>query len=177
MDLGNMRLQEGIFLDQTALKVGVKGISECAGATFVSHYLDRSLNERGRSRVFVSRPDKYAVSDNDFEYEDEDIIVGVIDPLPSRLMEGAEAIEELTNCRTPVVWLVNRDNPGVNRRAMQRYLCFEPEFSQAEVPREIICRAEYNCVELDELHKLEGIEKLAEYLKVFLRNQLFRFVP
>ena len=177
MDLGNMRLQEGIFLDQSALKVGVKGISECAGATFGSHYLDRSLNERGRSRVFVSRPDKYVVSDNDFEYEDEDIIVGVIDPLPSRLMEGAEAIDELMNCSTPVVWLVNRDNPGVNRRAMQRYLCFEPEFSQAEVPREIICRAEYNCVELDELHKLEGIEKLAEYLKVFLRNQLFRFVP
>ena len=53
---------------------------------------------------------------------------------------------------------------------MQRYLCFSPEFSQTEIPREMICRAEYNCVELDELLKLEGIEKLAEYLKKFLSN-------
>lgn len=164
-------------MDRSALRIGVKGITGGSGATFVSRYLDRNLNERGKSKVFVSRPDKYVVSDTDFEYENEDIIVGVIDPLPSCLIEGAEVIEKLMNCSTPVIWLVNRDNPGVNRRTMQRYLCFEPEFSQAEVPREIICRAEYNCIELDELYKLEGIEKLAEHLKIFLRNQLFRFVP
>lgn len=167
MDLGNMRLQEGIFLDKTALKIGVKGISAKAGASFVSYNLDRILNERGRSRVFVSRPDKYIVTDSCFEYEDEDVIVGVIDPLPSLLMDGADMIEELLSLKTPVVWIVNRDNPGVNRTMMRKYLCFTPEFSQAEVPREIIVRAEYNCLELNELIKLEGIEKLADYLKVF----------
>ena len=79
----------------------------------------------------------------------------------------ADMIEELLSLKTPVVWIVNRDNPGVNRTMMRKYLCFTPEFSQAEVPREIIVRAEYNCLELNELIKLEGIEKLADYLKVF----------
>ena len=172
MDFGNMRLQEGIFLDRSVLKIGVKGISECVGATFVAHYLDRSLNDRGKLKVFVSRPDRYAVTDNSFEYDEQDVIVGVIDPLPSRLMEGAEVIEELLNSGTPVIWLLNRDNPGVNRRLMKKYLCFTPEFSQEEIPREMLCRAEYNCVELDELSGLEGIEKLAEHIKALFKDRL-----
>ena len=106
MDLGNVRLQEGILLDKSAFRIGVKGISNGAGASFASHYLDRALNERGRTRVFVSRPDKYIVFDSLFENEDVDIIVGIIDPLPSRLIEGAEMIEELLDQRTPVVWMI-----------------------------------------------------------------------
>ena len=69
------------------------------------------------------------------------------------------------DCGSDVIWMLNRDNPGVNSRALKKYLGFIPEFIQQEIPRESICRAEYNCIELPETIKLEGVEKLAAYLK------------
>ena len=171
MDLGNMRLQEGILLEKTIPVIGVKGISKGAGTSFVVHHLDRILNERQKSRVFVSRPDRYHVMEEPEDPRDADVMVGVIDPLPSALMDGASSIDELMNCGVKTVWIVNRDNPGVNRRSMLKYLHFMPEFSQEEIPREVICRAQYNCVELGEIYQLEGIEKLAEHLKKYLSYQ------
>lgn len=164
MDLGNMRLQEGIFLDRSAVVIGVKGISKGAGATFVSNYLDYFLNRKDRQKVFVSRPDRFRVIDDPDDLSSSDLVVSVIDPLPSLLMEGAAAIREIMEYRGETVWVINRDNQGVNRRTLKKYLGFLPEYSQEEIPRETICRAEYNCVELPEIAELKGIEELAEYI-------------
>ena len=165
MDLGNMRLQEGIFLDKSVTVISVTGISEGAGATFISRYLDYYLNKKDRQKVFVSRPDRFRIIDGPPGDELPDITVAVIDPLPSLLMEGAQKISELMDRGSDVIWMLNRDNPGVNSRALKKYLGFIPEFIQQEIPRESICRAEYNCIELPETIKLEGVEKLAAYLK------------
>ena len=165
MDLRNMRLQEGILLEKTQLAVGITGISKGVGTTFVSHQLDYILNKKEARKLFVSSPDRYRITDEPDEFEFQDILVAVIDPLPSKMMEGADRIRELIEGPVPVVWLVNRDNAGVNRRSMQKYLCFSPQFSQEEVPREIICRAEYNCIELSEIYRLEGLEKLAGHIR------------
>ena len=168
MDLGNMRLQEGVFLDRSVAEIGVKGISKGAGATFVSRYLDYCLNKKDKRKVFVSRPDRFRIIDDPDELESPDIIVSVIDPLPSLLMDGAVNISKLMEFNGDVIWLINRDNPGVNRHIFKKYLGFIPDYSQEEVPREIICRAEYNCIELPEIVRLKGIEDLADHIaKVF----------
>lgn len=165
MDIENMRLQEGILLERNHVTIGVFAVSKGAGATFISYHLDRILNERDRKRFFVSRPDRFRVLDEPDDPDEEDVIVGVIDPLPSRLMDGADRIRMLADSGREVLWIINRDNPGVNRRAMEKYLTFRPSLSQEEISREIICRAEYNCVELSELVRIEGVEKLAQIIK------------
>ena len=170
MDVGNMRLQEGIFLERHAAEIGVIGIGKGAGATFVSYQLDDLLNGKDRQKVFVSRPDRFRITDEPEDPEDEDIVIAVIDPLPSKLMEGADTIGKLTELKAPVLWLVNRDNPGVNRRSMEKYLGFRPEFRQEEVPREMICRAEYNCIRLSNIYKTDGLEKLAEHIRIIFAD-------
>ncbi len=162
MDLGNMRLQEGIFLDRFVTEIGVKGVSKGVGTTFVSRYLDYFLNRKGKPKVFVSRPDRFRIIDDPEDLETVDIIVSVIDPLPSLLMEGAAAISDLMDFKGDVIWLINRDNQGVNRHALKKYLGFIPDYSQEEISRESICRAEYNCIELPEIAAMEGIEEIAD---------------
>ena len=97
--------------------------------------------------------------------DEMDIIVAVIDPLPSLLIDGAANIGELREMKREVLWILNRDNKGVNRREMKRYLGFMPEFSQEEIPREIIARAEYNCEKLPSVMELKGIEALGDHIR------------
>ena len=108
---------------------------------------------------------KYEVAVNDTGSGDWDFTVGVIDPLPSSLVKGADMIGKLRELPEKVFWIINMDNEGVNRRELRRFLGFMPDFSQEAVPRELITRAEYNCVELEELCPLKGIEKLAEEIR------------
>lgn len=161
-----MRLQEGILLDRNVVRIGVAGIGHSAGAGFIAHQLDHMLNGRERKKYFVSSPERFRIVTEPEDPEDEDLMIGVIDPLPSALMEGAVRVDELMGLRVSVIWIVNRDNPGVNRRSMERYLGFRPEFSQEEVSREMICRAEYNCMELSDIIRLEGLEKLADHIRI-----------
>ena len=151
-------------MDKFRILIGVTGIGESPGASFVSRELDYCLNKKDKPRVFVSRPDKYLVLDEPENLDDTDCVVAVIDPLPSSLVSGAQQIYDLEESNLPVVWLLNRDNPGVNHRELVRFLGFRPDFSQDEVPRELIARAEYNGMELTELVKMEGIEKLSEHI-------------
>ena len=166
MDFENMRLQEGILLDRMKVHIGVMGVCHGAGATFVSEWLDHYLNDEGRHRFFVSSPERYAVHDSPGNTDDMDLIIGVIDPMPSLLMRGADAIGELLDGNNTVLWILNRDNPGVNHRELLRYLSFRPEFVQSEIPREIMARAEYNGERLPGIRELEGIRKLAERIKI-----------
>ncbi len=165
MDFENMRLQEGILLDKMKVYIGVKGVARGVGTSFVARWLDYYLNDRERHHIFVSKPDKYIVADSPENCSDMDIIVAVIDPLPSLLMEGADSIGELVDKKQPVIWMLNRNCRGVNRREMKNYLGFIPEFSQEDVPREFIARAEYNSESLPDVCKLSGIEELADHIK------------
>ena len=165
MDSENMRFQEGILLDKMKVHIGIKGASGGVGTSFVARWLDYFLNDRERHHIFVSRPDRYIVEDSPSNCSDMDIIVGVIDPLPSLLMDGADGIGDLMDKRQPVIWMLNRNCIGVNRRELKRYLGFIPEFCQEDVPREYIVRAEYNGENLPDVYKLGGIEELAEYIK------------
>ena len=160
-----MRFQEGILLDKMKVRIGVTSVSKGAGATFVSQAIDHLLNHIDTPRLFVSRPDKYIVTDSPERPEDVDLLICVLDPLPSKLKEGAPRFAALKNMNVPQLWLINRDNPGVNHRQLERFLEIRPDFSQEALPYESICRAEYNCEKSGEVLKLSGIEKLAEYIR------------
>ena len=165
MDLRNMRLQEGFLLDKMKVRIGVVGVSPGSGATFVSHNLDYYLNKKEAAGFFVARPEKYIVEDQPLSLSDMDVIVAVLDPLPSNLVEGAESIDCLMDSAVPVLWLVNQDSAGVKHRELYRFLGFRPEFSQEAVPREFLARAEYSVAELPEVYSLKGIEELAERIR------------
>ena len=165
MERDNMRLQEGIILDKIKIRIGVTSVSKGAGATFIASALDNILNMRDTPRLFVSRPDKYAVVDSPEREDDADLLVCVIDPLPSKLKEGAARFTLLRALNVPKVWIINRDNPGVNHRELERFLELRPEFRQEDLPYEQICRAEYNCEKPEGSLELKGIEELADYIK------------
>ena len=160
-----MRLQEGVFLDKMKIRVGVTPVTRGAGATFVSEAIDHLLNERDSVKFFVSRPDKYMVIDDPKSPDDEDVLVCVLDPLPSRLKEGAPRYTSLRNVNVPKIWLINRDNPGVDHRELEKFLELRPDLSQEALPYESICRAEYNCEKPEDSLKLKGIEELADFIK------------
>ena len=165
MERDKMRLQEGILMDKMKIRIGVTGITSGAGATFLAGALDHVLNSKDSPRMFVSRPEKYKIIDTPDRVDEVDLLVGVIDPLPSRLREGAVRFSVLKNVNVPKVWIINRDNAGVNHRELERFLEIRPDFSQEAIPYEMICRAEYNCVKPEEALKLSGIDKLAEYIR------------
>ena len=163
-----MRLQEGILLDKMKIRIGVVGVTEGVGATFVSRGLDWYLNEKDRPKVFITGNKRFEVTDSPGDVQDQDIIIAVMDPLPSLLMKGKETIEDLLDHQGDVRWIINRDNPGVNKREMLRFLGFRPGFIQEEIPREYISRAEYNCIRLSEICPLKGIEELAEEIRTLI---------
>ncbi|MBR6473216.1 MAG: hypothetical protein IKS99_05795 [Firmicutes bacterium] len=151
-------------MDRFKVRIGVIGISSGAGESFVAGGLNYYLNEKDAPKVFVSKPEKYEIIDGPSDLTDLDVIVGVIDPLPSRMEEGAPRFAVLSQ-RDNVIWLVNKDNPGVNHRELRGFLELEPSFSQEALPYEKICRAGYNCEKVPEMYELTGIEKLADHIR------------
>ena len=90
-------------MDKMKIRIGVTSISKGAGATFVSGAVDHMLNRRDAPRLFVSRPDKYIIVDDPKQPEDMDLLICVLDPLPSRLKEGAPKFTILRNMNVPKI--------------------------------------------------------------------------
>ena len=160
-----MNYQEGFLLDRITVRVGVAGIGQGSAAHMVAQALDHFLNKRGRVRVFRKEKDRYVVTEEPQDPEDQDVMVGVIDPLPSSLEKSKDRILELKSLNTQVVWLLNRKNAGVDLPGLYRFLGFHPDHIQEEVPYETICRAEYGMYELCEMTVLEGIKELADRIE------------
>ena len=51
-----------------------------------------------------------------------DVILGVVDPMPARLLAGRSTLERWKLSGLPVRILVNKDNRGVDRKELQRFL-------------------------------------------------------
>ena len=54
-----------------------------------------------------------------------DLVIGVIDPLPSRIFAGMETYEALRDMAaggTHILWILNGDNPEVNHGELRRFL-------------------------------------------------------
>lgn len=114
----------------------------------------RDLAESQRSRL-LSVP-RGAVCVYDFEADaawnplllDMDMLVVVVDPLPSRMIHDKERFRflkklELSGCK--VIWVVNRSNPGVSLRQVKSYLKTNQIVQIPVFSAERIYRCEYTC--------------------------------
>lgn len=77
--------------------------------------------------------------------EDVDEIVAVVDPLPSKLLEGYERLYRLRLRASPVHWVVNRWRDEIDERELKKILGRERRYSVLpEIPRALMYQAEYS---------------------------------
>ena len=87
-----------------------------------------------------------------------DLVVCVIDPLPSSLLAAEETIRSIRENRiktkrgfapdmnhpTPCLWVLNKDNPKVSHRELERFMKIKFDFAVPMMNPEEFYRAEYN---------------------------------
>lgn len=77
-----------------------------------------------------------------------DLVIGVIDPLPSRIFAGAETYEYLRDAQSsglPLLWVVNCDNAEVNHSELKRFLRLPAHCSLPLLNPALLYRAQYAC--------------------------------
>jgi hypothetical protein len=113
-------------------------------------------------------PGKYIVADSpslDILHK-FDMVIGVINPLPSDVYAGAEVYEALHDmqiCGLPMYWVLNRDNCEVNHSSLEQFLKLKNSFSVPEVSRELIYKAQYTCQLAAEVLRKEGSKWLEDF--------------
>ncbi|WP_324824445.1 hypothetical protein [Sinanaerobacter sp. ZZT-01] len=109
-----------------------------------------------------------------------DCIFLVIDPLPSKLLSGAEQLAHYRLSRLPIRIVINKDNSGVPHKELQNYLQTKDLICIPYLQPEWLYEAEYKCLEpyaVDEVkHALkEPIGELESVLGANrFKNSLFR---
>ena len=137
--------------------------------------------ERGRAvKLLYSLPgdvafvDFSSVNEGDLLYllEDMDQIVAVVDPMPSKLLEGYEMIHRLKLWKKPVVWTVNRWTEEISGKDLRKILGPDRNAVMlSEVPRGILYQGEYAGVGFMEQQKIRrlmapGMEEIIKRLKL-----------
>ena len=101
-----------------------------------------------------------------------DQIVAVVDPMPSKLLEGYEMIHRLKLWKKPVVWTVNRWTEEISGKDLRKILGPDRHAVMLpEVPRGIFYQGEYAGVGFMEQQKIRrlmapGMEEIIKRLKL-----------
>lgn len=109
-------------------------------------------------------------------YYDTDMLVCVLDPLPSKLLASSALIEEIKLTEAKgyrVQWILNKDNSGINRRELRDFLGSGILARAKSIPllaEKLFYCAEYNC-EIPFARK-EIREKTEDVFKEVLKNAL-----
>lgn len=112
-----------------------------------------SLDSKKRGRLIQSARgqicvfDVEACGDWDSFLLDMDLIIAVVDPLPSKMIRGAGRFRRLKKMEINggnLIWLVNRANAGINRKEVKKYLRSDSVFWLENFPAEKIYKAEYS---------------------------------
>ena len=77
-----------------------------------------------------------------------DQVIAVIDPMPSKMLEGyhlLHCIKDMEQNGVAVVYVINKFNKGVNRRQMLEYLNIKKPIIIPLIKAELLYTAEYNC--------------------------------
>lgn len=80
---------------------------------------------------------------------DMDVLIVVIDPMPSSLLAG---FKMLAYCKTleekghRIFWVLNKDNGGINKRELQQFLKIKELYYIPLLKGEELFSAEYNCM-------------------------------
>lgn len=113
-------------------------------------------------------PGKCIIADNLSDYEDMDVLVVVVDPLPSRIEAGLETfkyirqLQESGRLQIPVLWLLNKNNRCADVRRTETYLKIKFDLYQELLPKEIFYKAEMSCTQQFFMQRPQALERLAE---------------
>lgn len=114
--------------------------------------IDLDPEQRGRliqgARGQICLFDLAAHRDWDKFLLDMDLVLVIIDPLPSKLIRHSGRFKQLKQMElsgAAVRWIVNRANPGINRRQVSGYLKTNELIFIEEFPIEIIYGDEFFC--------------------------------
>ncbi|MEI8215850.1 MAG: hypothetical protein WCF96_02015 [Eubacteriales bacterium] len=109
--------------------------------------------------------------------QDMDRVIVVVDPLPSKLLNGQLQLLEIKGTFKHPVYVINKSNTGVNRNEMLRFLkIYKPIFIPL-IPLEFIYEAEYTCnipYSMEKIKK-ETIKPIEEILAaIFPKEAIFK---
>ena len=79
---------------------------------------------------------------------DMDVVIFVIDPLPSHMIAGYPLLREVKRLEykgKKTVWLINKFNSGVNKRDYLNFLKLKKFYKIPSIPAENFYSAEFNC--------------------------------
>lgn len=118
-------------------------------------------------------PGKYIIVDSPQHTEDMDVIVCVVDPLPSRIMAGLETFRRIIEQQmVPVIWVMNKASSAAGRREVETFLRLRFTHSIPLVEAEAFYRAEFRCTQPVFEHGMAGTDeafrRLAE--EILLHN-------
>ena len=117
-------------------------------------------------------PGRYMIVDNPRPESlwEADVVICVVDPLPSRIRSGLQQLEALRdnqirfgkrfspllNLPLPVLWVLNKDNPQVGHRELEGCLNIKFDFAVPLLPPEIFYKAEYSSVPIFQMLETAG---------------------
>lgn len=93
-------------------------------------------------------PGKHIIVDSPGDIEDMDVIVCVVDPLPSRIMAGLETFRQIKEqSLVPVIWVMNKAGSAAGRREVETFLRIRFAHSIPLIEAEKFYRAEFSCTQ------------------------------
>ena len=117
-------------------------------------------------------PGRYMIVDNPRPESllEADLVICVVDPLPSRIRSGLQQLEALRenkirfgkrfspllNLPLPVLWVLNKDNSQVGHRELERSLNIKFDFAVPLLSPEIFYKAEYSSVPIFQILEVAG---------------------
>lgn len=117
-------------------------------------------------------PGRYMIVDNPRPESlwEADVVICVVDPLPSRIRSGLQQLEALRdnqirfgkrfspllNLPSPVLWVLNKDNPQIGHRELEGSLNIKFDFAVPLLSPEIFYKAEYSSVPIFQILEVAG---------------------
>ncbi len=112
---------------------------------------------------FTAVKGKYLVLDSPKMWRQTDLLIGVIDPLPSRVLSGLDTFEALKNeekmglqAGSRVIWVLNKNNPIADRAEIERYLKLKFDFAVSMAAPELFYGAEFACGQMPLPEEVKG---------------------
>lgn len=74
-----------------------------------------------------------------------DIVICVVDPMPSKIIANHHIYTSLLQSQCSVVWMINKDNPGIHKKTLFQYIKIRKHMSVPLIDGAWTYMAEYKC--------------------------------
>jgi len=158
MRLNSEDLSYGVLNYNRRTMIGVIGMGNYTGCTFISDYLKYEIRKRGLEK-------RVAIIDSPSDPSSVDCVILVIDPLPKKILDNIPIYEEVRRLpEEKVFYLVNKMNEGVNVRELSRFLKQSFLYFQEFISPEEIYSLEYSNKETFRYVDMSGARNLLDEL-------------